>query len=96
MAGVKGRSGGQNRINPTGRAWFRRLVDEPTLRRQYEANLRAKLEAGDVDAFLKTFEHGYGRPAQALDVKASVDIQSGPLPITIVPADSIAIGGTDE
>lgn len=95
MSGVKGKSGPRP-TNPKGREWFRSLVDEPTLRRKYEANLRAKLDAGDVDAFLKTFEHGYGRPAQALDVKTTVDIPAGALPITIKPADSIEIGGTDD
>lgn len=95
MAGVKGRSGAKP-INPKGREWFRRLVDDQELRRKYEANLRAKLEAGDVDAFLKTFEHGYGRPPQALAVTAAVEMPSGPLKIVIHQAEAIAIGGTDD
>jgi hypothetical protein len=94
VAGKPGK--GRPPTNPKGREWFRHLVDQEELRRKYEANLRAKLDAGDTDAFLKTFEHGYGRPAQALDVKTTIDIPAGALPITVVPADSIAIGGTDD
>jgi hypothetical protein len=95
MAGVKGRSG-LKPINPKGREWFRRLVDEESLRRKYEANLRAKLDAGDTEAFLKTFEHGYGRPGQTLDVHTKIDLPSGPLKIVIQKAEAIAIGGSDD
>ena len=86
---------GRPPTNPKGREWFRHLVDEEDLRRKYEANLRAKLDAGDTDAFLKTFEHGYGRPAQALDVKTTVDMPSGALTFILQPAGAVAIGETD-
>lgn len=87
---------GRKPLVVAGRAWFRSLVDDKARRQKFRENLDASLERGEVDAFMKCFEHGYGRPPQALDVKTTVDIPAGVLPVTIIPADSIAIGGTDE
>lgn len=55
-----------------GRAWIRATVDTPKRREQFVKALDRALRGPNaleaVQAYLRAFEHGYGRPPQALDV----------------------------
>lgn len=76
------RSGaGRKRSVEGGRCWLRDVIDHPERRLRFVHALDACLlgwarakspsEAAGaaVTAYLRAFEHGYGRPPQALDVK---------------------------
>jgi len=52
-----------------GRQRMRDLVDNPERWKAFVEKLDADLRAGRSEAFVKCFEHGYGRPPQALDIK---------------------------
>jgi len=66
-----------------GREWVRGIVDDPDRRTRFLNALDAALvgwarsknpseaAASAVTAYLRAFEHGYGRPPQALDVSLS-------------------------
>jgi hypothetical protein len=94
MSGVKGRSG-RKPTNPTGRLWFRSLVDQEELRSQFERNLRAKLAEGDIDAFMRTFEHAYGRPGTSVDVTTRVQFDPAKIQFVLGDSPSIEIGSED-
>ena len=67
--------GGRPREAVGGRRWVRELVDDPERREAFRACLDSALAGKDpvdgVAAYLRAFEHGYGRPPQALDVRTS-------------------------
>jgi len=100
MAG-NARSGRRNRdpLVVGGRIYLRALVDNPDYRTQFTAQFERAITGEDpikaVEAFLKIFEHGYGRPPQALDVK--VGNSDGPLEFRIldVAGADFAFGGGD-
>jgi hypothetical protein len=72
-----------------GRSWVRSIVDDPDRRMRFQQALDAALlgwvtspnkgeaAAAAVGAYLRAFEHGYGRPPQALDVKVREPLVSG-------------------
>lgn len=47
---------------------MRNVASDPNRREKYVAAVDAALEAGNPDAFARLFEHGFGRPPQALDI----------------------------
>ena len=61
---------------PTGRGRMRDVVLNKERWVKFVAAIDAQLANGNPDAFLRAFEHGYGRPPQALDVR-SADVTPG-------------------
>ncbi len=92
-AGAGRRKGNVNVVG--GRARMRTAVDDEDRWTRFIATVDAQLAKGNPDPFLKAFEHGYGRPPQALDV--SHRTQDGPLEFRILDATGadFAFGGGD-
>lgn len=94
-----------------GRQFMRDLVDDADRRALFTKALDAELAEGKTRAFIETFEHGYGRPPQALDVNfANATSDDGEQQVfqvkiaggDVVPSASAgisnadaAVGGTD-
>lgn len=74
-----GRKRGGDKPSVAGRQFMRSIVDDPVRREQFKAAIDAELAQGKTDAFVKAFEHGYGRPPQAL-----VDEDGQPLALQFV------------
>ncbi len=105
-SGGKRANSGRKQTVTGGREWVRDIVDEPERRQRFINALDAALvgwarsknpsEAAGaaVAAYLRAFEHGYGRPPQALDVKVAND---NPLEFRILDATGadFAFGGGD-
>lgn len=72
-----------------GRPRMRGLVDDPKRIAKFRKALDAALDGPDslaaVTAYLRVFEHGYGRPPQALDVKLGTG-DNGPIDFRILDA----------
>lgn len=80
-----GRKHGSTRIGGGGRARMRALVDDPKRWKAYVKAIDAALRAGDPGPLEKAFEHGYGRPPQALDVNfGGVGQEGGGLTFAVV------------
>jgi hypothetical protein len=63
-SGGSRKGAGRKPLEPTAREMFRRICREP----EFEALIR-KRAFEDADFALKCFEHGYGRPPQALKIE---------------------------
>lgn len=73
---------------------MRAAVDDSDRWSRFVATVDRQLAKGNPDPFLKAFEHGYGRPPQALDVSHRSE---GPLEFRILDATgaTFAFGGGD-
>ena len=81
-----------------GRDWARKIVDDPKRRKAFEAAVDAQLKGGGGDLFLRCFDHGYGRPPQALDVKVKtpgIDLQFKFPGGILLPASATGLSDTD-
>ena len=52
-----------------GRAWLRSIADDPARRLRVESAIDKAITKGELGPIFHAFEHGYGRPPQALDIK---------------------------
>lgn len=70
---------------------MRAIVDNPTRWQKFLEAIDAQLANKNPEAFLKAFEHGYGRAPQALDVNLG-GVGGGPATFVVRLDDGTEIG----